>query len=86
MKWQNWSTHKTNGNTRIGVNGVNQAFSAYGSNPSTWANNGVSRIGTFDNGASWDGKIQEIVIYTTPFNNNDITNVELNLNQYYGVY
>ena len=86
MKWQNWSTHKTNGNTRIGVNGVNQAFSAYGSNPDVWANSGTSRIGSFDNSFGWDGKIQEIVIYTTPFTATDITNVELILNQYYGVY
>ena len=86
MQWQNWSTHKTNGNTIIAINGANQAISPYGSNPSTWANNGATRIGAFDNAGSWDGKIQELVIYTTALSGANIDGAESNINTYYAIY
>jgi hypothetical protein len=86
MQWQNWSTHKTNGNTIIAINGANQAISPYGSSPSTWANNGTTRIGAFDNGGSWDGKIQELVIYTSALSGANIDGAENNINTYYAIY
>ena len=86
MQWQNWSTHKTNGNTIIAINGANQAISPYGSSPSAWTNNGVTRIGAFDNGGSWDGKIQELVIYTSALSGANIDGAESNINTYYGIY
>jgi len=85
MQWQNWSTHKTNGNTIIAINGANQAISPYGANPSAWANSGVTRIGTFD-GSGWDGKIQELVIYTTALSGTNIDGAETNINSYYAIY
>jgi hypothetical protein len=88
MQWQNWSTHKTNGNTIIAINGANQAISPYGINPSAWANSGVTRIGTFDGsgGSGWDGKIQELVIYTTALSGTNIDGAENNINTYYAIY
>jgi hypothetical protein len=86
VQWQNWSTHKSNGNTIIAINGANQAISPYGSNPSTWANNGTTRIGAFDNTGSWDGKIQELVIYTSALSGANIDGAENNINTYYGIY
>tara|TARA_R110000868_G_scaffold77272_1_gene221473 strand:- start:107 stop:991 length:885 start_codon:yes stop_codon:yes gene_type:complete len=86
LQWQNWSTHKTNGNTIIAINGANQAISAYGINPSAWANNGVTRIGAFDNAGFWDGKIQELVIYTTALSGGNIDGAESNINTYYAIY
>lgn len=86
VQWQNWSTHKTNGNTIIAINGANQAISAYGSNPSSWATGGVTRIGTFDNNAAWDGKLQELVIYTSALSGTNIDGAESNINTYYGIY
>lgn len=86
VQWQNWSTHKTNGNTIIAINGANQAISPYGANPSAWANTGSTRIGTFDNVASWDGKLQELVIYTTALSGANIDGAESNINTYYGIY
>lgn len=86
VQWQNWSTHKTNGNTIIAINGTNQAISAYGSNPTSWGNNGVTRIGTFDNMAAWDGKLQELVIYTSALSQANIDGAESNINSYYAIY
>lgn len=86
VQWQNWSTHKTNGNTIIAINGANQAISPYGANPSSWANTGTTRIGTFDNNATWDGKLQELVIYTTALSGTNIDGAESNINSYYGIY
>lgn len=85
MRWKNWSTHKTNGDTIIAINGTNQAFTSYGNNPSTWANTGATRIGRFDN-ANWSGQIQELVIYTSGFTQSDIDGVESNINTYYAIY
>ena len=87
FKWQNWSTHKTNGDTIIAINGTNQTLSAYGGNPS-----GLTliapRIGTFDNtgGGSFLGDIQELVIYTTAFSQVDIDGAEDNINDFYNIY
>jgi hypothetical protein len=85
MRWKNWSTHKTNGDTIIAINGANQAFTAYGNNPSTWANTGATRIGRFDT-SNWSGEIQELVIYTSGFTQSDIDGVESNINTYYAIY
>jgi hypothetical protein len=45
--WSNWSTHKTNGNTRISVNGEETLGAAYGSNPSGFTSTTKS-IGRFE--------------------------------------
>lgn len=88
FQWQNWSTHKTNGDTIIAINGVNQSLTAYGSNPSSWANNGVTKIGTFDGqpSGSFLGDIQEIVIYTSALSSADINGAEQNINDFYSIY
>ena len=89
FQWQNWSTHKTNGNTIIAINGSNQSLSAYGSNPSSWANNGVTKIGRFDNtttaAANFLGDIQEIVIYTSTLSGANMDGAESNIMTYYGL-
>ena len=87
FQWQNWSTHKTNGNTIIAINGVNQTLSAYGANPSSLTN-APPRIGTFDNviDGSFLGDIQEIVIYTTALTQTDIDGAETNINDFYSIY
>jgi hypothetical protein len=86
FKWENWSTHKTNGNTIIAVNGSNQALSAYGSTPTGLS--GSTRIGTFDqlSSGSFLGDMQEIVVYENAFNQTDIDGAENNINLYYGIY
>jgi hypothetical protein len=90
FQWQNWSTHKTNGNTIIAINGLNQSLTAYGSNPSSWANNGVTKIGRFNNTTTHDanflGDIQEIVIYTSALSGANMDGAESNINTYYGIY
>jgi len=45
--WSNWSTHKTNGDTRIRLNGTEVSGTAYGSNPSTFTT-GTGLIGAFE--------------------------------------
>jgi hypothetical protein len=87
FQWQNWSTHKTNGNTIIAINGVNQTLSAYGANPSSLTIT-PPRIGTFDNviDGSFLGDIQEIVIYTTALTQTDIDGAETNINDFYSIY
>jgi hypothetical protein len=86
VQWKNWSTHKTNGNTIIAINGANQSLTAYGSNPSSWANTGVTRIGTFDNSGAWNGQLQEIVIYTSALSGANIDGAESNINSFYSIY
>jgi hypothetical protein len=87
FQWQNWSTHKTNGNTIIAINGANQTLTAYGANPSTLTLI-APRIGTFDNisAGSFLGDIQEIVIYTTVLSQPDIDGAEDNINDFYNIY
>lgn len=89
FQWQNWSTHKTNGNTIIAINGSNQSLTTYGNNPSSWANNGVTKIGRFDNtitaAANFLGDIQEIVIYTSALSGANTDGAESNIMTYYGL-
>lgn len=89
VKWGNWSTHKTNGNTNIRVNNVNQSITAYGNNPAALVITSRS-IGRFDNTTSIEnhflGKISEIVIYTTAFSVTDQQGASNNINSYYSIY
>lgn len=47
--WSNWSTHKTNGSTVLGVDGVTNGGTAWGSDPSSFTSTN-KRIGRFDSG------------------------------------
>jgi hypothetical protein len=87
FQWQNWSTHKTNGNTIIAINGVNQSLTIYGSSP-TSLNSSPLYIGSFDatGGGSFLGDIQEIVVYTSVFSGTDLDGAETNINTYYAIY
>jgi hypothetical protein len=89
FKWIDWSTHKTNGNTIIAINGVNQALAAYGANPNNLGLN-PRYIGAFAGATSspacFLGDIQEIVVYTTAFLQTDIDGAETNINTHYAIY
>jgi hypothetical protein len=87
FQWQNWSTHKTNGNTIIAINGVNQSLTSYGSSP-TSLNSSPLYIGSFDGTGtgSFLGDIQEIVVYTSVFSGTDLDGAETNINTYYAIY
>lgn len=87
IRWQNWSTFKTNGNTIIAVNGTNKTLSSYGAT-STGLSTANARIGTFDttSAGSFLGEIQEIVVYTTGFTQLSIDGAENNINTYYAIY
>jgi hypothetical protein len=88
FQWQNWSTHKTNGNTIIAINGTNQALSTYGAIPVA-LNTTPNYIGAFINSATngcFLGDIQEIVVYTSVFSQTNIDGAESNINTYYGIY
>jgi hypothetical protein len=89
FQWTNWSTHRTNGNSIIAINGVNQSLSTYSVlNPYTLLAN-PNRIGSFDGtsgGGSFLGDIQEIVVYTSVFTQTNIDGAESNINTYYGIY
>jgi hypothetical protein len=88
FQWQNWSTHKTNGNTIIAINGVNQSLTSYSNSP-TGLNSSPLYIGSFDGAAgagSFEGDIQEIVVYTTVLSTINIDGAESNINTYYGIY
>ena len=87
FQWQNWSTHKTNGNTIIAINGVNQSLTTYGSAPTGLAI-APNRIGSFDgtSGGSFLGDIQEIVVYTSVLSGTNIDGAESNINTYYAIY
>ena len=89
VKWENWSTHKTNGNTNIRVNNINQSLTAYGANP-TGLGTTARSIGRSDtnnlSGAHFLGKISEIVIYTTAFSVTDQQGASNNINSYYSIY
>jgi hypothetical protein len=87
FQWQNWSTHKTNGNTIIAINGVNQTLTAYGATPSGLATS-PRYIGSFDGSQNgcFLGDIQEIVVYTSVFSQADLDGAELNINTYYAIY
>lgn len=50
-RWTNWSTHKTNGATSLGVNGVHVAGTAYGSNPASLTST-TKRVGSFGESAN----------------------------------
>jgi hypothetical protein len=87
IQWQNWSTQKTNGNTIIAINGVNQSIAGFGSTATGLLTTPV-KIGQFDNtpGGSFLGDIQEIVIYTSVLSQTNIDGAESNINSYYGIY
>jgi hypothetical protein len=88
FQWQNWSTHKTNGNTIIAINGVNQTLSTYGVNP-TNLNSSPNIIGGFVSGVSagaFLGDIQEIVVYTSVLSGTNIDGAETNINDFYSIY
>ena len=87
FQWQNWSTHKTNGNTIIAINGANQSLTTYGSAPTGLAI-APNRIGSFDgtSGGSFLGDIQEIVVYTSVLSGTNIDGAESNINTYYAIY
>ena len=87
FQWQNWSTHKTNGNTIIAINGANQSLTTYGATP-TGLNTTPNRIGSFDGSSAGTflGDIQEIVVYTSVFSQNNIDGAETNINSYYAIY
>lgn len=89
FKWQNWSTHISNGNSVIAINGTNQSLTTHGSTTPLGLVPSPLRVGSYD-GASgagcFLGDIQEIVVYTTAFSATDIDKAELNLNAYYAVY
>jgi hypothetical protein len=89
FQWTDWSTHRTNGNSIIAINGVNQSLSTYGVlNPTSLLAN-PNRIGSFDGtsgGGSFLGDIQEIVVYTSVFTQTNIDGAESNINSYYGIY
>jgi hypothetical protein len=90
-QWQNFSTHNTNGNTIIAINGANQSLTAYGGqNPNTWQDTGNTKIGRFDGSSSevnnFLGDIQEIIVYTTALSGANIDGAESNINTYYGIY
>lgn len=87
FQWQNWSTHKTNGNTIIAINGINQSLTTYGASPSSLSTTPRS-IGMFEktNDGCFLGDIQEIVVYTSVFTQTDIDGAESNINSYYAIY
>jgi len=87
FQWQNWSTHQTNGNTIIAINGVNQSLTSYGASPSG-LNPSPLYIGSFNatGTGSFLGDIQEIVVYTSVFSQSNIDGAESNINSYYGIY
>ena len=87
FQWQNWSTHKTNGNTIIAINGVNQTLTSYSSSPAGLATS-PRYIGSFDGSQNgcFLGDIQEIVVYTNVFSQTDIDGAESNINTYYAIY
>jgi len=88
FQWQDWSTHKTNGDTIIAINGSNQSLSAYGSNPTGLVST-PRLIGGFianNSNANFLGDIQEIVIYTTALSQTDIDGAETNINDFYSIY
>ena len=88
FQWQNWSTHKTNGNTIIAINGANQSLSAYGGTP-IGLNTTPRLIGAFVAGNSdgaFEGDIQEIVVYTSVLSGTNIDGAESNINTYYAIY
>lgn len=88
FQWQNWSTHQTNGNTIIAINGVNQTLTPYGGSPAGLVNS-PNRIGSFDGSPGpgcFLGDIQEIVVYTSVFSQTDIDGAESNINSYYAIY
>lgn len=88
FQWQDWSTHKTNGDTIIAINGSNQSLSAYGSNPTALVST-PRLIGGFvanNNDGAFLGDIQEIVIYTTALSQTDIDGAETNINSHYNIY
>ena len=88
FQWQNWSTHKTNGNTIIAINGANQSLSAYGGTP-IGLNTTPRLIGGFVagiSGGAFEGDIQEIVVYTSVLSGTNIDGAESNINTYYAIY
>jgi hypothetical protein len=89
FQWRNWSTHKTNGNTIIAINGANQGLTPYGTNPTALSAANV-RIGSFDGNpsasAAFLGDIQELVIYQNALSVSGIDGGEGNINSYYNVY
>lgn len=71
--WSNWSTHKTNGNTVVSVDGKLGTPTAYGSNPAgfTSTNRSIGRFdGTASNANYINADIAEIIVFpralTTP--------------------
>lgn len=86
FKWNNWSTHKTNGNTQIAINGNLQSLAPYGSDPTTLGGTNV-RIGTSNNAVngSFQGDIQEIIVYIDDQSINR-TGIETNINEFYSIY
>jgi hypothetical protein len=65
--WSNWSTHKTNGNTVLAVDGIETAGTSYGSNPTGFVST-IKRIGNFDgsnnSSSCLNGDILEILVYS----------------------
>jgi hypothetical protein len=90
FQWRDWSTHKTNGNTIIAINGANQGLTPYGTNP-TGLDAANVKIGSFDGSTSGPagnflGDIQELVIYQNALSLSGIDGGEGNINSYYNVY
>ena len=88
FQWQNWSTHKTNGNTIIAINGANKTLTNYGVSPTSLLTT-PNLIGGFVQGVSagaFLGDIQEIVVYTSVLSGTNIDGAESNINTYYAIY
>ena len=88
FQWQNWSTHQTNGNTIIAINGANQALTNYGASPTSLATtpNLIGGFVTSVSAGAFLGDIQEIVVYTTVLSGTNIDGAESNINTYYAIY
>lgn len=87
-QWANWSTHKTDGNTVIAVDGVPGIIAAYGTNPSGFSSS-LRQIGKFSanpGSGCLAATIAEIVVFPTAHTPTQRGQMNAYLNAKYAIY
>ena len=84
--WSNWSTHKTNGNTKIRVDGVDGSIAAYGGTPASLTTT-VRAIGAAGDGGGnsfMNGDLGALLAYDVQLTAGQISQVEDYINAEFG--
>ena len=84
--WSNWSTHKTNGNTKIRVDGVDGSIAAYGGTPGSLTTT-VRSIGSMQDGGGngyMNGDLAALLAYDVQLTAGEIAQVEAYINAEFG--